>query len=767
MSGTETDSEASLLVREGLLRHRAGGIDEAERLYRQALALVPDQADALHYLGLVLHQRGQFREAADTLALAAGPLDGDADFHANFGLALKNAGRWTRAKTEYARARSLRPDHAGATFNLALLLGEEGDPAGSVALFAQLAERSPANAEARCFLGRALKEQGRWAEARQAMHEAVRIDPGYDFAWARLAELELDAGKLDAALAAAKKVAEFAPGSFDAAVAVAEVHDRRGEAAARDAWLARARVIEGDPVRIYFTLGIEFANRSLLDQARRALRRGLMFAPDHAMMRWSLARFLPESYADDDAIDRARQGYVAGLDAIEESLRLDNPEAARDAFDALQVMTNFLLAYQGKNDRDLQTRFGRIARKVVAARFSEFAGNPTPLPPDPARKLRVGFLSAFFRQHVVSRLYGGWMEKLDRRRFEVFGYHTGKDRDDSTERFAGHCDTFRHLPLSVASDRDRSEARDVWFADLCRTLAADRLDALIFPEIGMDMTTFALAALRFAPVQASGIGHPVTTGLSTVDYFLSGELIEPPEGAAHYSEKLVRLPNISIRPSESVFVKDHAPKTRESFGFGADEVVYLCSQSIYKYLPRYDRIFPAIARAVPAAKLVFVRSILPEQDAVLRVRLARAFAEAGIERDRRCVFLDAMPTQDFVTLHRVGDVFLDPPGWSGGGTTLDALAAGLPIVTLPGEFMRGRVSYGMLRMIGVEETVARDVNDYIAIAIRLGREPDIRAEVRAKIEANREKLYNDEACVRGLENFIVRAVAAANPAARK
>ncbi len=88
-------------------------------------------------------------------------------------------------------------------------------------------------------------------------------------------------------------------------------------------------------------------------------------------------------------------------------------------------------------------------------------------------------------------------------------------------------------------------------------------------------------------------------------------------------------------------------------------------------------------------------------------------------------------------------------------------------MTLPGEFMRGRVTHGMLHMIGVEETVARDVDDYIAIAIRLGREPNIRAEVRAKIEANREKLYDDEACVRGLEDFIVRAVAAANPAARK
>ncbi|MBM3952979.1 MAG: tetratricopeptide repeat protein, partial [Rhodospirillales bacterium] len=684
---------AAALVREGLAHIRAGQLDEAEGRFRAALAQDPGRADALHYLGLVFHQKGKFQDAADMLAQAAGPLSGNADFHANFGLALRDAGRWTRAKEEYARALAKRPDHPGATFNLAQVLGEEGDHAGAAALFAKLAARDPANAEARCFLGRALKAQGNIAEARAALGEAVRLDPRYHFAWARLAELELEAGDLDAALAAAKTVALAAPANFDAAVTVAEIHGRRGETAERDAWLARSRALVPDPAEFLFALGIGLVERSFPEAARRTFRRGLMFAPDHARMRWSLARLLPESYPDIGAIDRARAEYAAGLAAIEDSLRLDTPTAAREAFAALQTMTNFFLAYQERDDRDLQMRFGRIAGRVAAARFPEFARAPDFPPADPVRKPRIGFLSMYFCEHVVARLYAGWPEALDRQRFEVFGYHIGPNDDSMTRRMARHCDVFRHLPRSRApAAAGTVAALDEWFAGIGRVLRSDRLDALIFTDIGMDPTSFALAALRFAPVQAAGIGHPVTTGLPTVDYFLSGELIEPLAGDAHYSEKLVRLPNLSLRLFDPIRSGDVAPRTRESFGFGADEIIYLCTQSIFKYLPGYDRIHAEIARALPKAKLVFVRSGPPDLDAVFLPRLARAFAAAGLDRDRHCLFLDRLSASDFLALHQVGDAFLDTPGWSGGNTTLGAISADLPVVTLPGEFMRGRVS---------------------------------------------------------------------------
>ncbi|MBM3581422.1 MAG: tetratricopeptide repeat protein [Alphaproteobacteria bacterium] len=746
------------LVRDGLAHLRAGRIEEGERAFRAALAQAPLHPEALHYLGLVLHQKGKFRDAADTLALAAGPLSGNADFHANFGLVLKDAGRWTQARAEYRRALAKRPGHPGATFNLGLLLGEAGDPEGAAALFAKLAASDPRSAEARCFLGEALKQQGLIAEARARLREAVELDPGYVLAWLRLADLELGSGDPDAALSAAAKAAEAAPKDLQAAVLAAEAHARKGDATGRDTWLARARVIEPDAARHFFTHGMNNYNQGRAEQARREFRRALMFDPDHASSRWTLARVLPHVYADEAEIAQFRRDYVAGLTAIEDALRLDTPAAARDSFTALSAMTNFFLAYQEQDDRELQIRFGRIAHRVVAARFPEFARPPDSSAPDPARKLRVGFVSAYFRLHFIPRFVAGWMEKIDRGRFEVFGYHLGPENDNVTRLVAGQCDLFRHMPLSGVEGPGPVDARGDWFAAVGHALRADRPDALIFTDIGMDMATFAVAAQRFAPVQATCIGHPVTSGLPTIDYFLSGELIEPPGGKAHYSEKLVCLPNISIRLSDPSLSRGRQPKPRESFGFGADEIIYLCTQSVFKYLPRYDRIYTAVAEAVPNAKLVFIRSNPPERDAPFLSRLARAFAAVGLDHDRHCLVLDRMPTHAFDAMHYVGDVFLDTPGWSGGNTTLGAISADLPVVTLPGEFMRGRVSYGMLRMIGVEDTVAKDVDDYIAIAIRLGREPEFRARVRAKTAANRHKLYNDETCVRGLEDFLIRAV---------
>ncbi|MBM3565337.1 MAG: hypothetical protein FJX42_04400 [Alphaproteobacteria bacterium] len=282
----------------------------------------------------------------------------------------------------------------------------------------------------------------------------------------------------------------------------------------------------------------------------------------------------------------------------------------------------------------------------------------------------------------------------------------------------------------------------------------------------MDPTTFGAAALRLAPVQAVSWGHPVTTGLPSMDYFLSSELMEPENGDGHYSEKLVRLPNISVRLFDPGPASGRARTSRAEFGFKDDEIVFLSSQSVYKYTPRYDRIYPAIARAVPSARFVFLRSENPGVNRPLLARLARAFAAEGLSRDRHCRFLDRLTHNEFGDLNHAADVYLDTPGWSGGHTTHEAITAGLPIVTLPGRFMCGRHTYAMLRMIGVADTAAKDLDDYIAIAARLGNDAEYRRQVRARVEANRMKLYNDEDCVRGLEDFLVRAVAAAEKAGK-
>ena len=768
MNPTAKTGEARALIAQGLAHHRAGRIEDAERLYREALGRAPLHPGALHYLGVVLHQKGDSKAAVGLFEKAETPLGGNAGFHANFGAALKDADRWERAKKHLRRALALGPDHEEALFNLGLILMGERDHQGAADLFGRVLARDPAQADAAYQLGRALAGLGRGDAAVRAYREAIRLDPAQADARLDLAEAELAAGRTEGADEAARAAAALAPSNLRALVLMAEICAARGDAGARRSWLDKARSVEPRAAGIFFDAGMDWAGAGAMLEARRAFRRSLALDPGHVQSWWALHRALPAAYAGEEDIDACRARFEAGIGVLEKSAKPDaGPDSPPDpdeesaaALIGLAADTNFFLAYQERNDRDLQVRYGRLASRVVAARFPEFA-REVPVPgPETDGRLRVGFISAYFRLHSVARLCAGWFEKLDRRRFEVFGYLTGETADGVTRLIGGQCDVFRHMPPPVpAQGRNPGDPFGEWFEGVCRAVAADRLHVLVFTDVGMDPRTFCLAASRLAPVQAAGIGHPVTTGLPTMDYFLSGELIEPEGAEAHYSEKLVRLPNISLR----LFAPGAAPRPnrrpRAGFGFENDDVVFLCSQSLFKYTPRYDRIYPAVAKAIPSARFVFIRSSKPEDSGVFLSRLARAFAAEGLERDRFCRFLDNLSPAKFGDLNHAADVFLDTPGWSGGTTTHEAIGAALPIVTLPGEFMRGRVTHGMLRMIGVTETVARDLDDYISIAVRLGRDKDFRHRMRAQIEANRAKLYNDEACVRGLEDFIVRAVA--------
>jgi len=232
-------------------------------------------------------------------------------------------------------------------------------------------------------------------------------------------------------------------------------------------------------------------------------------------------------------------------------------------------------------------------------------------------------------------------------------------------------------------------------------------------------------------------------------------LMEPADGQAHYTERLVRLPNLSIH-YEPIAVMP-ASIDRSALGFRDDAVIYWCGQSLYKYLPQYDRIYPLIAREVENCQFAFIR--YPKGDdatALFHQRLRDAFAEHGLNADDHCVFLPFLKLEGFVAAMGLSDVYLDSIGWSGGNTTLESLAHDLPIVTMPTEFMRGRHSAAALQMMGIDDTIADTLEGFVAIAVRLGRDPAWRDVQRRRIADNKHRCYRDRSAIGGLEEFLER-----------
>lgn len=662
-----------------LAHHRAGRLNEAERLYRLVCAADPKNARALHLLGVVAHQLGR-PDAAEFVGRAIALRPNVAETHNDLGVILAARGMLGDGAAAFEQALRLKPDYAEAQGNLLAALQQ---------------------------LARASHELGRLDEALAHCQRAVELRPEAPGAHNNLGTVLRDLGRDDAALAQYDRALAIDPRFFTA----------------------------------HFNRGLTLRRLGDIASARASFERAFALKPDflEAELAACMAE-LPVLYADTAEIDARRAAYAAHLERLSTRVARDGTPAA--LAEAVGSHQPFYLAYQGRNDRELQASYGALIARAMAARFPPAA--PPPPPPLPREPVRVGVVSAFFRQHSNWKIpIKGWLAGLDRTRFRVFGYHTGTERDAQTEVAADLCERFVQGPLRL----------DDWR----QAILADAPHVLLYPEIGMDQVTAQLAAQRLAPVQCVSWGHPVTSGLPTLDYFLSSDRMEPTDAHAHYTERLVRLPNLSI--CYEAPATRPAALSRAELGLRENAVAYWCCQSLPKYLPQYDEVFARIAGAVGDCQFTFIEFAGGRHvTEIFRRRLESVFARQGLRAADHCVMLPRLDPDRFVAAIGVCDVLLDSIAWSGCNSTLESLVHDLPIVTLRGEFMRGRHTSAILEMMALDATIARSVDDYVAIAARLGRSAAERAAMRARIAAGKHRVFGDRACIAALEDFLDRAV---------
>jgi predicted O-linked N-acetylglucosamine transferase (SPINDLY family)/glycosyltransferase involved in cell wall biosynthesis len=488
--------------------------------------------------------------------------------------------------------------------------------------------------------------------------------------------------------------------------------------------------------QLYFYLIQRLQQAGKIQEAISLAETASQLLPDEYVFKIIKNLIIPIVYNTSEEISFYRQRFIQGLENLIQQTSLETHEEKINALRGISCVTNFYLVYQAHNDRDVQHQYGNLVHQITAANYPKWA-EPLSMPPlQENQKIRVGYISAYLHAYSGTYWLLGWLRHGDRQNFEIYCYYTGNDPDIITQQFQQYSDVFHHIPGNLEA--------------VSQQILDDRLHILVFPEIGMDAPTIPIASLRLAPVQCTAWGHPVTSGLPTIDYYLSSELMEPENAQEHYTETLIRLPNLAI-----AYPKPDIPaltKTRSDFALRDDAVVYLCCQAPFKYLPQHDFIFTEIARHVPQAQFVFIRADN------LKPRLLKAFAAAGLKCEDYCVFLPGQARFDYLMLNLLCDVYLDSFGFSGGNTTLDAIACNLPIVTCPGEFMRGRLSYAMLTRLGLSETIAQDEAEYIEIAVRLGLEPVWRDQIVQYTAEHHDCLYNDTTCVAALEEFYQRVV---------
>lgn len=441
---------------------------------------------------------------------------------------------------------------------------------------------------------------------------------------------------------------------------------------------------------------------------------------------------------DDAEVISSIGSYSTGLDALIRDTKLGTTEQIQDAVNGISVLSPFFLPYLGCDVKELQSKYGTWVCDIMAARYPHFISK---LPAKPADvKVKIGIISNYFHHHSNWKVpIRGWLEQLDQSQFSLHCFHTGDICDSATESAKSASDSFFQ-----ASDMD----------SLITEIHDQRLDVIIYPGLGMDTNTLKLAALRLAPVQCASWGHPVTSGMPTIDYFISSDLMEPVDGHKHYTEQLIRLPNLSVWHEPPGPVKEY-PENLPIAGVKPTDTLLLCSQNLMKYLPRHDHVFPEIAMKTDNCRFVFIESPVAELTGRFAARIRGIFGKYGLDSADCVSFVPPLNSADFMALNARCDIFLDCPEWSGCNTVFETLPFDKPIVTLPGTFMRGRHAYAILKMMDVTDTVATSVADYIAIASRLANDRQWRQEISDRMRRNKDRVYRDRECIHALEGFLL------------
>jgi protein O-GlcNAc transferase len=626
------------------------------------------------------------------------------------GIEMASQGRVLEAKEAYSQALAVKPAFPEALNNLALLHRHQGEDGLALKALEQALTHRPAHPMILGNLAGALSALGREAEAEAAYRQVLSLNSEDLNALNNLANLLKRLGRRSEAASLYEKALDIAP-----------------EASETRLNLARLLVELGQT-----------------QKAEEEFARTLAARPDWSEAGFSFALSQLEHFYEDEAeIEARRERFSTILAALEGHYDKASPIEKAKAAHELVTLCPFFLAYQGRNDRDLMARYGGLIHRLMTAQYPGLSQPLAPPPPDADGRLRIGVVSPFFRPHSIWKIpLGGWLAGLDRKRFAVTAYAL-EGSQATLDEAKTLAETLIQGPLPLEG----------WISRIVQ----DRPHVLLYPDIGMDGPSMKLAALRLAPLQATTLGHPSTTGLPTMDIFFSSGLMEPEGAESHYTERLVRLPGLGVLYRTPPKVEGSL--ARSSLGLPEDKILYWCGQSLFKYTPAFDARIARIAAKAPNSRFVFLEHhdnpLVTER---LKARLDRAFSQQGLKASQFCLFLPRLSPDDFARALRLMDVFLDHDAWSGFNSCLEAVAEGLPPLTLPGPMMRGRHTSAVLTLLGLDELIANSEADFLEKAIRLGQDTAWRAEVKSRMANNKVRLYDDAAAIRAMEEAILETL---------
>jgi len=472
-----------------------------------------------------------------------------------------------------------------------------------------------------------------------------------------------------------------------------------------------ALTFEPDNPRAHRNLGYLFSDQGKLDEAFASFGRAAGVDPDNA------DALVPWFHAKQQICNW--EGYFAVLAAARNAVR------AQPSLGSAFTLLSFSLTPEDQ--------FNCVRQAVVKITIPDSATLPRRQPRF-GERIRLGYLSADLHEHATAFLLAGLIERHDRRGFEVVGYSYGSD-DGSAMRGRLKEGFDRFVDISKMANRQAAEL-----------IHADAVDILIDLKGFTRNCRPAILAYHPSPIQVNYLGYPGTMGADFIDYIIVDPFVVPADQQPFYTERLVHLPDCYQCNDDKRAIAERTP-SRTECGLPQHGFVFCCFNNSYKITPTFFDIWMRLLRAVPKSVLWLLGA-----NTWARANLTREAVARGIEPER-LVFAPKLALAEHLTRHRLADLFLDTLPYNAHTTASDALWAGLPLLTCAGNTFAGRVAGSLLRAIGLDELVTTALEEYEALALRLAREPERLARLRARLERNRRThpLFDTARFTRNLE----------------
>lgn len=735
----------------GVTLQELGRLDEAEACYRQALEIDPVYADATLNLGVTLSKLGRLDEAEARLRQALLLRPNYAEAHSNLGATLLELGRLDEAEASYRQALHLAPDNARAHTNLGITLQrlERLDEAETNCRRA--VQLMPEDAETHGNLGNVLRQSGRLDEAEASFRQALRIRTDDVAMHNNLAITLQELGRLDEADTHFQLALYLDPNdarSYENRANLLRFMERLDEAETN---YRKALQIAPEDAGLHLNLGKLMRVMNRLDEAEACFRHALKISPEDVTVLNNLGVTLQYQGRLDEAASWYRSilqiqpnyaGALANLGAALMSLgRLD--EAVACSRQALQINpkqaalhSNLLYFLSLSASMDPQSlflehvRFGEQFEPALRAHWPAHTQSR-----DPERRLQVGFVSADFYNHAVATFIEPVIAQLScDPRLSLHAYYNNFVNDKVTARLRGH---FTHWnPIVGLSD-----------AALAEKIHADGIDILIDLSGHTGENRLLVFARKPAPVQASWIGYPNTTGLSAMDYYLADRFVLPPgQFDGQFTEKIVCLPaNSPFRPYVG------APPVNVLPALGNGYVTFGSFNRPNKLSRENIALWSRLLRALPDSRMLLGGMY----EVGCTDTLIGWFAEEGIARSRLDFHLRS-DLEHYLALHHQVDICLDTFPYNGGTTTHHALWMGVPTLTLVGESVPCRVGLAILSQVGLQDFAVQDAEEFVARGLYWSKHLDALDTLRSGLreQLNQSPSRKLEIIAAGLERAL-------------